>query len=66
MPHEIALFDALVPCLFPAFLVSVVLQVALDWILGWCGVYQHIWHPPLFRLSCFICIFGLSGLLVLR
>ncbi|NVN93088.1 MAG: DUF1656 domain-containing protein [Desulfuromonadales bacterium] len=66
MPREIALFDALVPSLFLMFLVSVVLQAALDRVLAWCGAYRYVWHPPLFRLSCFVCIFGLFGLLVLR
>ena len=66
MPREIGLLDALVPSLFLAFLASVVLQTLLDRIMGWCGVYRHVWHPPLFRLSCFVCIFGVCGLLVLR
>jgi protein AaeX len=66
MPREIAMLDAMVPSLFLVFLASVALQTALDRVLGWCGVYQYVWHPPLFRLSCFVCIFGVSGLLVLR
>jgi len=66
MPREIALLDALVPSVFLVFLASVVLQVALDKVLGRCGVYRYVWHPPLFRLSCFVCIFGICGLLVLR
>lgn len=66
MPREIALLDALVPALFLAFLCSVVLQMLLDRIFGVCGVYRHVWHPPLFRLSFFICIFSGCGLLILR
>lgn len=66
MPREIALLDALVPCIFLVFLLSVVLEVALDKGLGRCGVYRYVWHPPLFRLSCFVCIFGICGLLALR
>lgn len=66
MPREIAIFDALVPNLLPVFLVSIIVQVALDRIIAWCGVYRHVWHPPLFRLSCFVCIFSVCGLLVLR
>jgi len=66
MPREIALLDALVPSIFLVFLVSVVLEVALDKALGRYGVYRYVWHPPLFRLSCFVCIFGICGLLVLR
>jgi hypothetical protein len=66
MPREIALLDALVPSIFLVFLLSVVLEVALDKVLGRCGVYRYVWHPPLFRLSCFVCIFGICGLLALR
>ena len=65
MPREIAMLDALVPSLFLAFLMSVVLQTLLDRILARFGVYRHVWHAPLFRLSLFVCIFGVSGLLAL-
>ena len=66
MPREIALLDALVPTLFLAFLVAVVLQTMLDRLFGVCGIYRLVWHPPLFRLSVFVCIFGACGLLVLH
>jgi protein-S-isoprenylcysteine O-methyltransferase Ste14 len=66
MPREIALLDALAPNLLPVFLLSVVVYAALDKVLAWCGVYRHVWHPPLFRFSCFVCIFGVGGLLVMR
>ena len=66
MPREIAMFDALVPSLFLVFLLSVAVHAALDKVLGWWGVYRFVWHPPLFRFSCFVCIFGVGGLLVLR
>ena len=66
MPREIALLDALVPNLLPAFLLSALVFGALDKVLAWWGLYRFVWHPPLFRLSCFICIFGVGGLLVLR
>ncbi len=66
MPRELSLFGALVPSLFLVFLVSVVLQTILDRIMGRIGVYRHVWHPPLFRVSIFFCIFGICGLLALR
>jgi len=66
MPREFALLDALVPTLFLTFLASVVLQALLDRIMGRYGVYRHVWHPPLFRLSVFFCIFGACGLVALR
>jgi protein AaeX len=66
MPREFALLDALVPSLLLAFLLSIVLQVILDAIFGRVGLYRHIWHPSLFRVSVFVCVFGILGLLVLR
>ncbi len=66
MPREIALLDALVPTLLLAFLASIVLHMVLDRVLGRCGVYRHVWHPALFRLGIFVCIFGVCGLLALR
>lgn len=66
MRLEISLLDALVPSLLPVFLLSIGIQVALDRVMAWCGVYRYVWHPPLFRLSCFVCIFGVLGMLVLR
>jgi hypothetical protein len=66
MPREFALLDALVPTLFLVFLTSVLLQTLLDRIIGPLGIYRHVWHPPLFRLSVFFCIFGACGLLALR
>ena len=66
MPREIALLDALVPTLFLAFLASIVCQAVLDRIMGGCGLYRHVWHPPLFRLSVFVCIFCGCGLAIIR
>lgn len=66
MPREIALFDALTPSLLPVLLLSLILHAALDRLLGWCGVYRYVWHPPLFRFSCFVCIFCAGGMLVVR
>jgi len=66
MLREIALFDALVPSLLLVFIGSAIVQAILDKVMAWCGVYRYVWHPPLFRLSCFICIFCAGGLLALR
>ena len=66
MPREFSLLDALMPTLFLVFLASVVLQTVLDRMMGRWGVYRHVWHPPLFRVSIFFCIFSIGGLLALR
>ncbi|MEA5113370.1 MAG: DUF1656 domain-containing protein [Geobacteraceae bacterium] len=66
MPRDFPLLDALVPTLLLAFLMSILLQAMLDLIFGRLGVYRHVWHPPLFRVSVFVCIFGAIGLIALR
>jgi len=60
------MLDALMPTLFLVFLASVLLQALVDRILGRIGVYRHVWHPSLFRVSIFFCIFGFIGLIILR
>jgi hypothetical protein len=64
MPREIALGDALVPGLLVWFVLSLVLLWAVDWVAGRFGLYRHVWHPPLFRLAVFICLFGSVALLL--
>lgn len=66
MPREVAFLDALVPGLFFVFLASLLLQWALDWLFGRFGLYRHVWHPPLFRLALFACVFGGLGLWSMR
>jgi len=65
MPRELTLLDALVPTLFVMFILSVILHSILETLFGRLGLYRHVWHPPLFRISIFACIFGVLGLLVM-
>ncbi|MFC3374608.1 DUF1656 domain-containing protein [Rugamonas sp. CCM 8940] len=58
MPRELAIFGVLLPTILPLFLLSLVLQGALDWLLGRFGLYRHLWHPALVRLCLLVCIFG--------
>ncbi len=62
MPREIDFFGVLLPGVLPLFLVSLVLQVALDSALSHLGAYRRSWHPALVRMCLFACIF--SALLV--
>lgn len=64
MPREIALGDALVPGLLVLFLLSLALLWLLDWIAGRYGLYRLVWHPPVFRLALFVCVFGGIALLL--
>lgn len=66
MPREFALLDALVPTLLIVFVLCVALQGALNVLFRRFGVYRHVWHPPLFQVSVFVCLFGLFGLLILN
>lgn len=58
MPREIAIGDALVPGLLVLFVVSLLLLWALDTVAGRFGLYRLVWHPSLFRLAVFVCVFG--------
>ncbi|WP_266160345.1 DUF1656 domain-containing protein [Dyella silvatica] len=66
IPHEVALFDALVPGLLLVFLLCMMLLWAVDAVVGRFGLYRFVWHPSLFRLALFVCMFGAAGLLLLR
>lgn len=58
MPREIAVFGVLLPAILPLFLLSLLLQAALDWLLGHAGLYRRAWHPALVRFCLLVCIFG--------
>jgi protein AaeX len=64
MPREIAFGDALVPGLLVLFVLSLVLLWLLDWVAGRFGLYRLVWHPSLFRLALFVCVFGSFALLL--
>jgi uncharacterized protein DUF1656 len=64
MPREIALFDALIPTLLFIFIGCLFLQMAIDWIFTRLGLFRYVWHPNLFRIALFFCIFCAAGLLL--
>jgi protein AaeX len=66
MPREITFLDALLPSLVLVLLASVVIHVTLDRLLGRCCLYRYVWHPALFRLSVFVCIFAGCGIYILK
>lgn len=66
MPREIALADAFVPGLLLVFVACLLLLWLVDTIVGRFGLYRYVWHPPLFRLAIFVCMFGSAGLLLFR
>ncbi len=64
MPLEIALLDALVPTLVFAFVAAAASALLLDWLFVRYGIYRHLWYPALFRLSLFVCLFSVFGLMI--
>ncbi|TBR36575.1 MULTISPECIES: DUF1656 domain-containing protein [Dyella] len=66
MPREIALADAFVPGLLLVFVACLLMLWVVDTIVGRFGLYRFVWHPPLFRLAIFVCMFGAAGLLLFR
>ncbi|MBU2737912.1 DUF1656 domain-containing protein [Acidithiobacillus concretivorus] len=62
MPVEIVLFGAVLPTLLPIFGLSVILYLIVDKWTGRWDLDQWVWHPALFRLALFICVFALLGL----
>ena len=66
MPYEIAFHGVLLPGLLVVFLGCLLLMVLLDMGVGRLGLYRHVWHPSLFRLALFVCLFGSAGLLLLH
>lgn len=66
MPHEVSFHGVLIPGLLAVFIGCLLLMVLLDLLVGRLGLYRHVWHPSLFRLALFVCLFGTAGLLLLR
>ena len=66
MPREVEFYGVLMPGLLPVFLLSLVVMVALDLLIGRLGLYRRLWHPSLFRFALFVCLFGAAGLLLIR
>ncbi|SEN49647.1 Protein of unknown function [Luteibacter sp. UNCMF331Sha3.1] len=62
MPREIALGDALVPGLLVVFILALLAIWVVDSLAGRFGLYRFVWHPPLFRVAVFVCVFGAFAL----
>ncbi len=66
MLREIALFDLSFPALFAVFVGTVVLQALIDHLLARLGAFRWVWHPQLFRIALFVCLFCGISLLIYR
>lgn len=65
MPREIAIGGTLVPGLMVWFFLAAALLLLFDWVVGRYGLYRYVWHPALFRVAVFVCLFGGLALLTL-
>ncbi|PCE32366.1 DUF1656 domain-containing protein [Burkholderia ubonensis] len=60
---EMSFVSLLFPGLLPAFVgCGVAFWIADRWIAR-AGLYRRVWHPALFRVSLFVCVFCAIGLL---
>lgn len=62
MIGEIDLFGVLFPPLLVWVLVALAFSTVLRRLLGWAGLYRHVWHRPLFDLCLLVILTGLISL----
>lgn len=65
MPPEISIGGVYLPSLLVLALLLSPAFWLLDYLAGRLGLYRNAWHPPLFRLGLYVCVFGLLGLILL-
>lgn len=66
MQLDITLFGIQMPTLLLIFVMSAVVQILLDRMMSDAGIYNHVWHPGLFRTAVFVCLFAIPCLLIYR
>lgn len=64
MPREIALHGVYLPTVTLLFLIALGVTWGLDRVLAWIGLYRFTWHPALFRICLFVCLYGGMALFV--
>lgn len=63
---EVSFVSLLVPGLLLTFIGCGVAFWIVDRAIARSGLYRHVWHPALFRVSVFVCLFCGTGLLLAR
>lgn len=66
MPREIAIHGVYMPTLTLLFVIAAALAQGLDRIFASVGLYRFTWHPALFRVSLFACLYGGLSLTIYR
>ena len=66
MNAEISIFGVLVPSVLVCAIVAYLGMSVVARCLRYAGVYRFVWHQSLFNLSVFVCLLGLSVLLLTK
>ena len=66
MPREIAIHGVYMPTLTLLFVIAAALTWGLDRIFASVGLYRFTWHPALFRVRLFACLYGGLSLTIYR
>lgn len=66
MPREIAIHGVYMPTLTLLFVIAAALTWGLDRIFASVGLYRFTWHPALFRVGLFACLYGGLSLTIYR
>ncbi|MBU5969695.1 DUF1656 domain-containing protein [Pseudomonas aeruginosa] len=66
MPREIAIHGVYMPTLTLLLVIAAALTWGLDRIFASVGLYRFTWHPALFRVSLFACLYGGLSLTIYR
>ena len=64
MPLDIVLFGVQMPTLLPIFVFALIFQVLFHRVMSDLGLYNYVWHPGLFRIALFVCLFVLPCLFI--
>lgn len=62
LPREMAVLGVYMPSLTLLLIACLIGGWALDRLLAWLGLYLHVWHPTLFRVSLLITLYGALAL----
>jgi hypothetical protein len=60
----VTLFGNEMPTLVVIFVIAMVIQIMLNRIFADLGVYNYVWHPGLFRVAIFVCIFAIPSIFI--
>ena len=60
---DVVVWGVELPFLLVIFIVSGLMHLIVDAFFARKGIYSQVWHPGLFRVAIFMCIFSVSGLI---